>query len=150
MAALSAKYRAVSRYGQACRTRLVRYATAPCERRQQMSNHESSPAVFCGAEFLDPAEASFLQRLRRDLDSCAHGGLIFANFHAKGRQQRQIDFLVLTEHRLTHVELKVLDPSLPVVGSVNGPWHQLLPDGQRRAIEPNPYRQAHDGTRLAT
>lgn len=70
---------------------------------------------------------------------------VFANFLA-GRQQRQVDLLVVTELRLVHAELKNLDPTLPVIARANGPWRQRLPDGQERPFQRNFYRKAHDTT----
>jgi hypothetical protein len=60
--------------------------------------------------------------------------------------QRQVDFLVATEHRLVNTELKTVDQSLQLIGGINGPWTQELPGGKHRSLERNFYRQAHDTT----
>jgi hypothetical protein len=102
--------------------------------------------VFLGDLIEDPAELHVLQRLRSDLQRRGVSARVLANFVASGRQQRQIDLLVATRVRLVHAELKALNPDLPVLGTINGPWEQVLPDGQRRTLDRNPYRQANDGT----
>ncbi|WP_433530969.1 NERD domain-containing protein [Micromonospora sp. CA-263727] len=101
--------------------------------------------VFLGTQIDDRNEARFLRRVRADLER--HGGTarIYANFITR-RSQRQVDFLISTAHRLVHVELKAVDPGLPLIGSANGPWEQQLPDGQRRSLERNFYRQAQQTT----
>ena len=108
--------------------------------------NETLVEVFLGDPIEDPVELHILKRLRSDLHRRGVSARVFANFVAAGRLQRQIDLLVATHVRLVHAELKALHPDLPVVGAVNGPWEQILPDGQRRMLERNPYRQASDGT----
>lgn len=103
-------------------------------------------ATFLGDPIEDQGEQHFLRRLHRDLESVVDSGLIFANFIADGRQQRQIDFLLCLPHQVVHVELKALTPSLPLVAGVNGAWEQILPDGTRRNLGSNGYRQASNGT----
>jgi Nuclease-related domain len=108
--------------------------------------NESVVEVFLGDPIRDRGELYVLNRLRGDLQRRGVPARVFANFVAAGRQQRQIDLLVATPTRLVHAELKAVAPELPLVGDANGPWQQLLPDGQRRPLDPNPYRQAHQGT----
>lgn len=71
---------------------------------------------------------------------------IYANFIADPRgQARQVDFLVLTPRRLTHVELKTVARDSRIHAVANGHWRQTLPGGHERAWR-NAYRQAHDAT----
>lgn len=103
--------------------------------------------VFLGAPLQDRNELYFLGRLRADLEKCGPNARIFANFTANaGANQRQVDFLILTAARLTHVELKTLDPAVPIIAKANGPWLRQLPGGTPRPLEHNFYRQAHDAT----
>lgn len=107
---------------------------------------DSKVVVFLGDPIDDPGEVRVINRLRRDLDRLDVPTSLFANFIAAGRQQRQIDLLVLTSDRLVHCELKVFDQSRPLVGGPNGPWKQVLPDGTERDLDGNPYRQAQEAT----
>lgn len=102
--------------------------------------------VHLGDPFENPHEERFLNKLRRDLIARGVPANIIANVVAPGRNQRQIDFLVLTKFRLVHVELKALSATAPTVGKANGPWVQHLVGGGTHEIRPNPYRQAHEGT----
>lgn len=101
--------------------------------------------VFLGNRIDDRNELRFLQRVRSDLEPRRCAQRIYANFITR-RSQRQVDFLISTAHRLVHVELKTVNPELPLVGSANGSWEQQLPDGQRRSLERNYYRQAQSTT----
>jgi hypothetical protein len=101
--------------------------------------------VFLGDPIDDPNEQRVLNRLRADLHRRGIPARMYANFIA-GRQQRQVDLFICTDHRLVHAELKVLDASRPLVAAANGPWVQRLPDGTERALERNFYRQAHEAT----
>lgn len=101
--------------------------------------------VFFGDRIDDHNERRFLQRLRVDLERRGCPARIYANFITRS-YQRQVDFLVSTAHRLVHVELKTVDPRLPLVSDVNGVWEQQLPDGRRRPLERNFYRQAQQTT----
>lgn len=103
--------------------------------------------VFLGAAIEHAWEEAFLNRLRRDLSEMRVGALIVANFNVRGTSgQRQIDFLVLTSARLTHVELKSLRQDAPIIGRRNGPWLQDLGGCHVKEISPNPFHQAHQGT----
>ena len=101
--------------------------------------------VFLGEPIAHDTERVFLARLRADLSRRRCCARIYANFVTRS-SQRQVDFLVATEHRLVHVELKTVDQSLPIIGGINGPWAQELPGGRRRSLERNFYRQAHEAT----
>jgi RecA/RadA recombinase len=103
--------------------------------------------VFFGDPIEDPGELRFLHRLRTDLAGAGAPAFVFANFVANpSRGSRQIDFLVLTEQRLTHVELKSVVPTRPVDGPANGPWSQRLAGGGEHRWDGNAYRQAKAGT----
>jgi hypothetical protein len=100
--------------------------------------------VFVGNPLQESSEQSFLAQLRHDLERQAVSARICANFVA-GRHYRQIDFLIATDKRTIHCELKTFHT--PVVGGPNGRWRETLADGTERDLEAqNPYRQAHDGT----
>ncbi len=101
--------------------------------------------VFLGDEIDDVHERRFLNRLRTDLEQRAVRAHIYANFVA-GRDQRQVDFLIRTAHRLVHAELKTVEQSVPLVAEVNGPWHQELPGQELRSLGRSYHRQAHQTT----
>jgi hypothetical protein len=71
---------------------------------------------------------------------------ICANFVATGKQQRQVDLLVVTADRCVQAEVKNLAPDLALIGSANGPWRQVLPGGQERQVDRNYFRQAREAT----
>jgi len=96
--------------------------------------------VYLGAPVEHASEERFLASLRRDLERRGLAATIFANLIV-GRGARQIDFVVLTEQRLTLIELKSLNPQLLLEGGPNGQWIQHLGHGEKRRIG-NPYRQA--------
>jgi NACHT domain/Nuclease-related domain len=100
--------------------------------------------VYLGQPLDHPSERSFLERLRADLQGRGIPALILANF-ITGRTYRQVDFLIISAARTVHCELKAY--TLPMIGGINGPWVQVLPDGSRRILdEGNPYRQAQETT----
>jgi hypothetical protein len=101
--------------------------------------------VFLGEPIAHDTEQAFLARLRADLSRRGCRVRIYANFITRSLQ-RQVDFLVVTDHRAVHTELKTLDQGLPLIGGINGPWAQELPGGKRRSFERNFCRQALDAT----
>jgi hypothetical protein len=101
--------------------------------------------VFLGDPIEDRYELHVLNRLRGDLARRGVRARILANFIV-GPGQRQVDLLVVTDTRAAHVEVKNLDPALPLVAKANGPWRQRLPDGRERAFDHSFYRQAHQTT----
>lgn len=109
-----------------------------------MSRH--TVQVFFGSPQEHPSERRFLAQLRRDLGSRRIAARIFVNFVAGRHGQRQIDFLIVTETRCLHVELKSVDQDLPLLGRLNGAWQQVLPGGKRRSLEGNYFQQALEGT----
>lgn len=102
--------------------------------------------VFLGSPFVHASEQTFLTQLRRDLEHRGVGARIFANFNAPGRSQRQIDFVIVTDARCTHVELKSANQAVPLCGPLNGPWQQIPVGGSPRSLESNYSRQAIEGT----
>jgi hypothetical protein len=105
--------------------------------------NERTVHVFLGHPLADPVERSFLQRLRRDLDRRGLPALILANLEV-GSSYQQLDFVIVSSARTVHCELKGY--RAPVLGRARGMWEQVLPDGKRRSLEGNPYRQARAGT----
>ena len=101
--------------------------------------------VFLGDPIAHDTEQAFLARLRADLSRRGCRARIHANFITRSLQ-RQVDFLVVTDHRAVNVELKTLDQGLPLIGGINGPWAQELPGGQHRSFGRNFCRQAQDTT----
>jgi hypothetical protein len=102
--------------------------------------------VFLGDPIEDDNEQRVLNRLRADLGRRGIPARIYANFIAAGKQQRQVDLLVVTPARCVQVEVKNLDPDLPLIGQVNGPWRQVLPDGHERQLDRNYFWQAREAT----
>ncbi len=95
--------------------------------------------IFCGAPLEIESEILFLNALTSTLESRGEPVVICANFLTE-RNPHQIDFFVVTTRCACHVELKHL--TAPVEGKLNGPWELQLPDGRRKTLEGNPYRQA--------
>src|ERR1700736_4778705 len=92
---------------------------------------QQTTGVYLGSPIDDPTERHFLERLRGDLDRRGLPAMILANFMA-GKTFRQIDFLIVRPDRTVHCELKGY--SLPVIGTVNGPWHQIRADGSHQQV----------------
>lgn len=76
--------------------------------------------VFLGDMIDDAIEHRFLQRLRGDLQRGGVRARIHANFVA-GKMQRQVDFLICTDCRLVHAELKTVDQRPTPTGSSAAP-----------------------------
>jgi Nuclease-related domain len=102
--------------------------------------------VFLGDPIEDDGERRVLSRLRADLSRRGIPARIYANFVAAGKQQRQVDLLVVTTARCVQAEVKNLGLDLPLIGQANGPWRQVLPDGQDRQLDRNYFRQASEAT----
>jgi hypothetical protein len=101
--------------------------------------------LFVGSPVEVRSERELIARLRTDLEREGIEASLYANFFTLRRNQRQIDLLVRLPWRTSHVEIKGLDPDLPVIAAPNGPWRRRLPDGTER-IEGNYGRQTLDGT----
>jgi hypothetical protein len=85
-----------------------------------MTTH-NTVEVFLGTHIDVPAEQQFLARLQRDLRTLEVRARILANLQIGPPGDRQIDFVVSTEHCTTVIELKTF-PGRIVVGPRNGPW----------------------------
>lgn len=106
----------------------------------------NSTPLFVGDPIETRSERLLIARLRRDLARRAVSACLYANFYPIGGNQRQIDLLVRTPHRTAHVEIKGLDPRLPVEARPNGHWVRVGDDGTRHALGGNFGRQALSGT----
>lgn len=96
--------------------------------------------TFWGEEPRIRSEVQFLDQLKADLDSCGIAATILVNFFTKS-SLRQIDFLVITDRHVCHVELK--NYTDPLVGYINGLWSSRRADGSLKVIDrQNPYVQA--------
>lgn len=100
---------------------------------------KNEPVVYLGDVIELESERRFLSRLTSGLTRDA---TIVGNFFPPVRQTRQIDFLIRVPNRLQHIELKTLDPDLPLIAPSNGPWSQQLQDGTMRGLERNGFQQA--------
>jgi hypothetical protein len=99
--------------------------------------------VFLGAPIEVESERRCLRTLIEDLKERGDDALILANFLLPPQNPlHQIDYLIVLRRLVCHVELKNL--TAPVIGKVNGPWDLLLPDGTKKPLHQNPYRQALD------
>jgi hypothetical protein len=102
--------------------------------------------VFLGEPVENATEDHVLRRLCADLTTRGVHARVHANFVATGQQHRQVDLFVVTKQRAAHIEVKGYTPAGPLTARVNGPWEQTLPDGERRSLDGNAYRQAQHGT----
>jgi hypothetical protein len=110
----------------------------------QMKNNNTH--LFLGDPITDHNERRFVERLRTDLAAAGVPATFLANYLADPRGAgRQVDFLIWTDRRLTHVELKTLGPHMALSAPANGPWTQTLPGGQLRTLG-NGFRQAQKTT----
>lgn len=97
--------------------------------------------VFWNEEPKELSEKQFLAQLKAHLVGAGISAIILANFYTIGRRSRQIDFLVVAEGHVCHVELK--NYTGPVVGTTNGSWSFRRSDGSLDVISrQNPYTQA--------
>jgi len=80
----------------------------------------ASVEVYLGNPISVASEREFLDRLRHDLLQLGVSARVLANFRA-GRQERQIDFVVVTGGRVVLLDEKVF-PGPVINGPANGPW----------------------------
>ena len=99
--------------------------------------------VYLGNPIPVASEREFLARLRHDLLKLGVTARVFANFRA-GREERQIDFVVVTDHRVVQLDQKVF-PGPVVDGRPNGPWTVRVGTNRVQAWR-NPLVQALDNT----
>ena len=100
---------------------------------------DTAVEVYLGNPIDVASERQFLERLRHDLLKAGVSARILANFHV-GTTDRQIDFVVVVDHRVVHIEEKTF-PGPIIAGPKNGPWRVQVgeADVQERG---NPVRQA--------
>src|SRR5690348_18168384 len=112
---------------------------SPCSC-QSRSSMRATIEVFWNGEPEVRSEREFLTQLKADLASRNVSATILANFYTY-RSSRQVDFLVITDNHVCHVELKNYRGIL--TGTTNGPWSSRRPDGTLETIDhQNPYDQA--------
>ena len=97
--------------------------------------------VFWNAKPDVASELAFLDQLRADLKRAKVSATILANYFTNSRST-QVDFLVVTERHVCHVELKNYVGELH--GEKNGPWSIVKDDGATEKLigRQNPYTQA--------
>jgi hypothetical protein len=122
--------------------RSLQFLTVAAVVRQRMST-ESSVEVFLGNPIEIPSEKQFLARLQRDMRQQGAVCRIFGNLHV-GREARQVDFVVATEHRTVLVELKTF-PGPIVAAPKNGNWQVRVGATDVREFG-NPAWQAQQAT----
>lgn len=102
-------------------------------------NTHRSVEVYLGNNIALPSEQEFLARLKKDLQRHGVAARILANVLV-GRDGRQLDFLIITDQRVVHTELKTF-PGPILDAPRNGPWSVRV--GATNVREHgNPARQA--------
>lgn len=102
--------------------------------------------VFYGDRPAHESERRAISAVRTELQRRGVSAVLLVNFFVQ-RGARQLDLVIITATRCVVVELKTLDPSLPLIATANGPWQQSLPNGTRRPIgHRNFYHQAKEQT----
>lgn len=102
--------------------------------------------VFYGDRPAHESERWAISAIRTELQRRGVSAVLLVNFFVQ-RGARQLDLVIITATRCVVVELKTLDPSLPLIATANGPWQQSLPNGTRRPIgHRNFYHQAKKQT----
>jgi hypothetical protein len=101
--------------------------------------------IHVGALVEVSSEVRLLEALAAHFTGTSEPALLLANFNAPSGNtaaRRQIDLVVVTRFRAVVAEAKGF--VLPVRGTINGPWQQLLGNGKWRdfAGRANPYLQA--------
>jgi hypothetical protein len=108
-----------------------------------MSKQNTEVTVFYGEQ---PTHSHERRAVRIVCDELARRGIsatLLVNFTVVANGAPQIDLVIITDQRCLNVELKCLDPELPLIATPNGPWRQLLPDGTDRLLDDrNFYDQA--------
>lgn len=102
--------------------------------------------VYFGDPLQYGSEKRAVAKIRSQLERRGISARLLVNFYLP-RGERQIDLVIVTADRCVLVELKSPDMTLPLVGTVNGPWQHVLPDGSRRPVDGrNYFIQARDQT----
>ena len=113
--------------------------------RDQSSPPAPTVEIYVGALVDVSSEVLLLEALAAHFAGTGERALLMANFNAPSGNtaaRRQIDLVVATKFRAVVVEAKGF--VLPVRGTINGPWQQLLGNGKWRdfAGRANPYLQS--------
>jgi hypothetical protein len=103
----------------------------------------SSVEVFLGNPIEISSEKQFLARVQSDMRRQGMPCRILGNLHL-GREARQVDFVVVTEHRTVLVELKTF-PGPVVAAPKNGDWQVRVGTEDVREFG-NPAWQAQQAT----
>lgn len=110
------------------------------------TNNNAQITVYYGEQLAHAHERRAINALRAELARRNMPAKLLVNF-VVARGARQVDLLIVTPQRCMNVELKCVDPSLPLIATLNGPWCQQLPDGTlRKVADHNYYEQAHQQT----
>jgi hypothetical protein len=104
---------------------------------------DTAVEVFLGNPTTIPSENYFLARLQRDLLTRGVSARILANLQV-GKDDRQVDFVVITDHRVVQIEEKTF-PGRIVEGPKNGPWKVQVGASEVREVG-NPVWQARRAT----
>ena len=114
-----------------------------------------SPEIYIGGNGLINvhSEVRLLEAITDHFEQNRQPALLLANFNAPSANvalRRQIDLVIVTQFKAVVVEAKGF--VLPVRGTINGPWQQLLGNGEWRdfAGRANPYMQALDAKNAVT
>jgi hypothetical protein len=100
-----------------------------------MSKQNTEVTVFYGEQPTHPHERRAINIVRNELARRGISATLLANFTVVANSGRQIDLVIITDHRCLIVELKLIDPALPLIAIPNGPWRQVLPDGTERPLD---------------
>ena len=103
-----------------------------------MKNNNKQITVFYGDQPAHAHERRAINVVRNELARRHIAATLLVNFTV-AHGARQIDLLVVTDERCMNVELKHVDPSLPLIATLNGPWRQQLPDGSERTLADHGY-----------
>jgi hypothetical protein len=106
-----------------------------------MSKKQTPVTIFYGEQPAHAHERRAISVVRNELARRNVTAILLVNFTV-AHGARQVDLVIVTSQRCLSVELKCLDPALPVVAPVNGFWRQRPPDGTERQLERNFYDQA--------
>lgn len=96
-------------------------------------------SIYWGGVPSEKSETKFLSKIKADLEILDVSAFIFANFYTRNNS-RQVDFLIITDNHVCHVELKSYSGVL--IGGTNGQWFVKQKDGFQVLIDRNnPYAQ---------
>ncbi|MHC6214752.1 NERD domain-containing protein [Rhodococcus ruber] len=110
-----------------------------------MNQEHAEVTVFYGEQPAHAHERRAINVLRNELLRRHLSARLLVNFTVSNGA-RQVDLVIVTAQRCMNVELKSLDPTLPLIGTTNGFWSQQRPDGTQRLMDRNFYTQAREQT----